>query len=310
MARGRADQAGTLPQPDAAARPPPAWRTRGWPAVGLPARVRRLAGHPRRARRGGGRGPAGGRAAPRGGRRHRAGPARARRLLRLAGCAGPLGACEPGPGRARRRTRRRPGAAGSRRCLGARSRRAGGGVRVGAGDLGGGGAGGVGAPRGAAAAPRPVRPGDGVDGLGRAAGAGGAAQRGGRGRAGGRGEPCPGRAPRPCGGDRPPHRGHPGGGMARRPQGRAHVARDQGEWQVGGGAPLPLPLFDRRRGALAADEAELDALLERHEGRAVGIQSSAREARTGSSPPTSAPAITPRSSCRRGAGWWSSPCVS
>jgi outer membrane protein, heavy metal efflux system len=59
----------------------------------------------------------------------------------------------------------------------------------------------------------------------------------------------------------------------------ALAEQDDGRWEVGGGATFTIPLFERQRGALAAYEAEFDALLERYEGAAVAIRSAAREAR-------------------------------
>ncbi|HEX5751020.1 MAG TPA: TolC family protein [Archangium sp.] len=58
-----------------------------------------------------------------------------------------------------------------------------------------------------------------------------------------------------------------------------HAERDGDTWEVGGGASLSLPLFDRRQGTVASVEAQFDALSERYEAAATGIRSAAREAR-------------------------------
>ncbi len=57
----------------------------------------------------------------------------------------------------------------------------------------------------------------------------------------------------------------------------AHSERDQSNWEIGGGAHVSVPIFDRQQGTLAAREAEFDALLERYLGMAVDVRSSARE---------------------------------
>lgn len=59
----------------------------------------------------------------------------------------------------------------------------------------------------------------------------------------------------------------------------AHAEQDDGSWEIGGGARITIPLFDRRQGQLSAHEAEFDAILERYHGRAVDVRSAAREAR-------------------------------
>ncbi len=56
-----------------------------------------------------------------------------------------------------------------------------------------------------------------------------------------------------------------------------HTERDGDNWEVGGGAHVSLPIFDRQQGTRAAREAEFDALLERYLGMAVDVRSSARE---------------------------------
>jgi outer membrane protein TolC len=55
-----------------------------------------------------------------------------------------------------------------------------------------------------------------------------------------------------------------------------HAERDQQEWEVGGGARISVPLFDRQQGTIAAREAEFDALLERYVGMAIDLRSDAR----------------------------------
>jgi outer membrane protein TolC len=52
---------------------------------------------------------------------------------------------------------------------------------------------------------------------------------------------------------------------------------DAQEWRWGGGVSVEVPLFDRRQGELRSYEAEFDALLERYQGQAIDIRSSARE---------------------------------
>lgn len=59
----------------------------------------------------------------------------------------------------------------------------------------------------------------------------------------------------------------------------AHAEQDGNTWEIGGGASISLPLFDRREGETAAHEARFDALMERYLGAAVGVRSAAREAR-------------------------------
>lgn len=59
----------------------------------------------------------------------------------------------------------------------------------------------------------------------------------------------------------------------------AHAEQDGNTWEIGGGASLSIPLFDRREGDTAAYEARFDALMERYLGTAVDVRSAAREAR-------------------------------
>ncbi len=58
-----------------------------------------------------------------------------------------------------------------------------------------------------------------------------------------------------------------------------HAERDEQQWEVGGGARVSVPLFDRQQGVIAAREAEFDALLERYLGMAIDLRSSARALR-------------------------------
>jgi cobalt-zinc-cadmium efflux system outer membrane protein len=51
----------------------------------------------------------------------------------------------------------------------------------------------------------------------------------------------------------------------------------EGPWRFGGGVSLSVPLFDRKRGTIRAQEAEFDALMERYHGLAIDVRSSARE---------------------------------
>jgi outer membrane protein TolC len=53
--------------------------------------------------------------------------------------------------------------------------------------------------------------------------------------------------------------------------------RPQGQWGVGGGVSLSVPVFDRKRGTIRAQEAEFDALMERYHGLAIAVRSTARE---------------------------------
>jgi outer membrane protein TolC len=53
----------------------------------------------------------------------------------------------------------------------------------------------------------------------------------------------------------------------------------EGPWRFGGGVSLTVPLFNRRQGTLAAQQAELAAQLERYVGAAIDIRSAARDAR-------------------------------
>ncbi len=59
----------------------------------------------------------------------------------------------------------------------------------------------------------------------------------------------------------------------------AHAEQDGNSWELGGGASVSLPLFDRREGETAAYEARFDALMERDLGAAVDVRSAARDAR-------------------------------
>ena len=58
-----------------------------------------------------------------------------------------------------------------------------------------------------------------------------------------------------------------------------HAEQDGNTWEIGGGASLSVPLFDRREGDTAAYEARFDALMERYLGAAVDVRSAARSAR-------------------------------
>ncbi|WP_373044587.1 TolC family protein [Vulgatibacter sp.] len=60
---------------------------------------------------------------------------------------------------------------------------------------------------------------------------------------------------------------------------RAFGEREEGEWAMGGGIELSLPIFDRGQGAVAAERASLAALKARHEALATEIRSAARAAR-------------------------------
>ena len=51
----------------------------------------------------------------------------------------------------------------------------------------------------------------------------------------------------------------------------------EGPWRFGGGVSLSVPLFDRKRGTIRAQEAEFDALMERYHGLAIEVRSAARE---------------------------------
>lgn len=57
-----------------------------------------------------------------------------------------------------------------------------------------------------------------------------------------------------------------------------HAEQDGATWEMGGGASITIPLFDRNEGTTAAYEARFDALLERYEGMAIDIRSAARDA--------------------------------
>lgn len=58
-----------------------------------------------------------------------------------------------------------------------------------------------------------------------------------------------------------------------------HAEQDGQTWEMGGGASISVPIFDRNEGTTAAYEAQLDAQMERFEGLAIDIRSAAREAR-------------------------------
>ncbi|MGK4007595.1 TolC family protein [Sorangium sp. So ce1036] len=51
-------------------------------------------------------------------------------------------------------------------------------------------------------------------------------------------------------------------------------------WVIGAGVTLSLPIFNRQQGAVAAQTAAFDSLLERYHGLAVDLRSAAREARS------------------------------
>lgn len=58
----------------------------------------------------------------------------------------------------------------------------------------------------------------------------------------------------------------------------AHAEQDGQFWEIGGGARVSLPIFDRQQGNLRATEAEFDGLRERYVGMAIDVRSAAREA--------------------------------
>ncbi len=58
-----------------------------------------------------------------------------------------------------------------------------------------------------------------------------------------------------------------------------HGEQDGQTWEMGGGASVSIPIFDRNEGTTAAHEARFDALMERYEGSAIAIRSAARDAR-------------------------------
>ncbi|MBI5516641.1 MAG: TolC family protein [Deltaproteobacteria bacterium] len=58
-----------------------------------------------------------------------------------------------------------------------------------------------------------------------------------------------------------------------------HGEQDGTSLELGGGARVTLPTFDRRQGQTAALEAEFDGLLERHHGLAADLRSALRVAR-------------------------------
>jgi cobalt-zinc-cadmium efflux system outer membrane protein len=55
-----------------------------------------------------------------------------------------------------------------------------------------------------------------------------------------------------------------------------HAEQDGTRWEIGGGAKIALPVFDRRQGDVATARAELEALEERYQGAAVDVRSAAR----------------------------------
>jgi outer membrane protein TolC len=59
----------------------------------------------------------------------------------------------------------------------------------------------------------------------------------------------------------------------------AHGEQDGNTLEIGGGARVTLPVFDRRQGQTAALEAEFDGMLERYHGLAVDVRSALRETR-------------------------------
>jgi outer membrane protein, heavy metal efflux system len=58
-----------------------------------------------------------------------------------------------------------------------------------------------------------------------------------------------------------------------------HGEQDGQTWEMGAGASVSIPVFDRNEGTTAAYEAQFDALMERYEGTAIDVRSAAREAR-------------------------------
>lgn len=59
--------------------------------------------------------------------------------------------------------------------------------------------------------------------------------------------------------------------------GNPEAAPGARQWGVGGGVSLGVPVFDRKRGTIRAQEAEFDALMERYHGLAIEVRSVARE---------------------------------
>jgi cobalt-zinc-cadmium efflux system outer membrane protein len=57
----------------------------------------------------------------------------------------------------------------------------------------------------------------------------------------------------------------------------AHAEQDGTTWELGGGASIMVPLFDRQQGAVVSSEAELAGLIERYRGMVVDVRSAARE---------------------------------
>lgn len=53
----------------------------------------------------------------------------------------------------------------------------------------------------------------------------------------------------------------------------------QSQWRWGSGLSVEVPLFDRNQGELRGYEAQFDAMLERYQGLAIDLRSSARETR-------------------------------
>ncbi|MDP3275060.1 MAG: TolC family protein [Deltaproteobacteria bacterium] len=57
-----------------------------------------------------------------------------------------------------------------------------------------------------------------------------------------------------------------------------HAEQDGNFWELGGGARVTLPIFDRRQGAAMASESAFDGALERYVGLAVDLRSESRQA--------------------------------
>lgn len=58
-----------------------------------------------------------------------------------------------------------------------------------------------------------------------------------------------------------------------------HMEQDGQFWELGGGATVRLPVFDRRQGELTSRESAFDAAMERYLGAAVDLRSHARSMR-------------------------------
>lgn len=58
-----------------------------------------------------------------------------------------------------------------------------------------------------------------------------------------------------------------------------HAEQDGRSFEIGGGARVTLPFFDRRQGTVLARQSELGAQIERYHGAAIDLRSSAREAK-------------------------------